>query len=99
MFSTGNSKRYACLGVIFCLFAILFAILYFTDSIKYLNLTLAVTYVSYFIGLALMYNGAYNREKNHTTSTRLNFIFGFVFILLSISLLIYGLITGLIVIF
>lgn len=94
-----NSKRYLWLGVMFCLFALLFTILYYLDLIKTLDLFLCVVYVAYFVGLALMYNGAYNRAKERTKSTLLNFIFGAIFMILAIGLLIYGLITETIVLF
>lgn len=94
-----NTKRCLWLGIIFCVFAILFVVLYFFDVIKTLDLFLCVTYVTYFIGIALMYNGAYQRAKGFTKSTLANFIFGGIFMICAISMLIYGLVTGIIVLF
>lgn len=94
-----NTKRYIGLGIMFCLFTLLFTVLYYVDAIKTLDLMLCVTYVSYFVGIALMYNGAYTRAQGKTKSTILNFAFGGLFIILAIGLLIYGLVTETIVLF
>lgn len=88
-----ETKRFVLLGILFSIFAITFALLYHFKVINYMSLFLAVTYVSYFVGIALFYNGAYTRNKDKTTPTKLNFVFGFVFIGISIVLLIYGLVT------
>lgn len=87
------------MGIIFSLFAILFATLFYLDLISTMDLMLSVTYVSYFTGLALLYNGAYNRSQAHKKSTVLNFSIGLVFILIAIALLTYGLISGKIILF
>ncbi len=94
-----SAKKYMFTGIFLSLMAITFALLYHFNVIKRLDLYLAVTYVTYFVGLALMYNGAYNRTHIHTKATVINFILGGIFILGSIGLLIYGLITGVIVMF
>lgn len=94
-----ESKRFVILAILFSIFAITFALLYHFKVINYMSLFLSVTYVSYFVGIALFYNGAYTRNKDKTTSTKLNFFFGFVFIAISIVLLIYGLVTKEIVLF
>ncbi len=99
MFQTKSSKRFAFIGVLFCAFAIVFALLYYFNVISNLDLYLSVTYVSYFVGLALMYNGAYAREHGFKPSTITNFVFGAIFMIASIILLVYGLASGLIVMF
>lgn len=91
---TSNTKKYIWLGITFSVLAILFAILYYVNIISTMDLFLAVTYVAYFVGLALLYNGAYNRAKNHKNATLINFILGVLFILLSTGMLIYGFATG-----
>lgn len=92
-------KKYSLMGIIFSLFAIFFAILFYFNLISTMDLMLSVTYVSYFTGLALLYNGAYNRSQAHTKSTIINFAIGLIFILISIALLTYGLISGKIILF
>lgn len=87
------------MGIIFGSLAIVFAILYHFNLIKEMDLLLAGTYIAYFVGLALLYNGAYLREYDKTASTVINFIFGFICISLSIALLVYGLVNGTIVLF
>lgn len=94
-----ETRRFVILAIIFSIFAITFALLYHFKVVNYMTLYLAVTYVSYFVGIALFYNGAYTRNKDKTTSTKLNFIFGFVFIAISIALLVYGLVTKEIILF
>ena len=92
-----NTKRYICFGIIFSIFAITFALLYFFKVITTLDLYLAVVYVSYFAGIALLYNGGYSREKDRLGSSVSNFLLAFVFIGASITMLIVGLINGTIV--
>lgn len=91
---TKSSKKYLWLGITFSLLAVLFAVLYYVNIISTMDLFLAVTYVAYFVGLALLYNGAYCRERSHKNSTILNFVLGCLFILLSTGMLIYGFATG-----
>lgn len=92
-------KRYAFMGVVFSLFTILFFLLYYFKLISNMDLYLAVTYVCYFAGLAMLYNGAYNRSLEHTKSTVASFSLGVGFVVASIVLLIYGIVTGTIVLF
>lgn len=94
-----SSKRFIGLGIIFSIFAIFFALLYYFDFISTMDLFLSVTYVAYFVGIALMYNGAYTREHSKTKATALSFIVGACFILASIGMLIYGLMTGTVILF
>lgn len=94
-----ETRRFLVLAIMFSIFAITFALLYHFKVVNYMTLFLAVTYVSYFVGIALFYNGAYTRNKDKTTSTRLNFLFGFLFIAVSIVLLVYGVVTKEIVLF
>lgn len=94
-----ETKRFLILAIVFSVFAITFALLYHFKVVNYITLYLSVTYVSYFVGIALFYNGAYTRNQAKTNSTRLNFLFGFIFIAVSIALLVYGLITKEIILF
>lgn len=94
-----SSKKYLIFGIIFSLFAITFGLLHYFKVIKSLDLFLSVTYIAYFVGIALLYNGAYNRNYNRTKSTLLNFVLGGIFILAAIVMLIYGLATGIVIMF
>ncbi len=94
-----ETKRFIILAILFSIIAISFSLLYHFKIVTYLSLYLAVTYTSYFVGLALLYNGAYNREKEKNVAKKLNLIFGVLFVLLSIALLVYGIIVGDIVLF
>ncbi len=89
-----SAVRYTVLGILFAVLAIVFALLYYFNVISGMDLYLAVTYISYFAGLALFYNGAFTRESGRKTSTALNFIFGTILIIISTVLLIYGFCTG-----
>lgn len=92
-------KRYLFLGIFFSVFALAFVLLHHFNIIRDMDLLLAVTYVSYFVGIALIYNGAYLREHSKTKSTGLCFIIGSLFVVLSTTLLIYGIATGRILLF
>ncbi len=91
-----TSKKFLVLGLLFSAFAILFSILYYLNVISTLDLFLSVTYVAYFVGLALLYNGAYNKEKKHKKATAVNYLIGLLFVVVAIGMLIYGFSTGLI---
>lgn len=97
---TGLSpKKCIIFGITFSTIAIVFAILYYFNVISTMSLLLTVAYVEYFVSLALFYNGAYNREKAHTSATVLNFLLGTLFVLLAIATLVYGFYTGSIALF
>lgn len=94
-----TSKRYLILAIIFSITTIVFGLLYHFKVISRMDLNLSVIYISYFVGIALLYNGAYHREHSQTKATTFNFLFGILFILVSIGLLIYGFVTGTIILF
>ncbi len=94
-----ETKRFIALAIVFSLLTITFFLLYYFKVITHLGLYLAVTYTSYFVGVALMYNGAYARKQNKRGASKLNVLFGTIFVCVSIGLLIYGIINGEIVIF
>ena len=89
-----ESKRFLIFGIFAGALAIVFTLLYYYNIIKYLDLYLCVTYVVYFAGLALFYNGKYcnSREKNKAKVA--NYILSFVLVSISIALLIYGFVSG-----
>lgn len=88
------TKRYLVYGILFCLGAILFAVLYYCHVIKHLNLILASVYVAYLAGLGLIFNCAYNKKHLHTTSAWISGIFGTLLLIGSIVLLIIGFTNG-----
>ncbi len=83
-------------GIFFCLMAILFSLLYYFNVIKNMSLILAVVYVTYFVGLAMFYNGAYCRKQAKNISSTLCMVCGGAFVIVSTALLIYGFCVGLI---
>jgi len=93
------AKRYIILGIFFSVFAVAFAILHYFNIIRDMDLMLAVIYVAYFAGVALLYNGAYLRDKSRSKSTGFCFAIGMLFIVLSTALLIYGIVAGRIYLF
>ncbi len=95
----GETKRFIILAILFSILTITFSLLYYFKVITHLGLMLAVTYTSYFVGIALLYNGAYARKQNKRGASKLNVLFGFLFVCLSIGLLIYGLVIGEIILF
>ena len=94
-----NPTRFLSMGIIFGLLAIFFVVMHYFNVIKTLDLFLTVTYVVYFVGLALLYNAAYCKTKNYRISKIISNIVGSLFILVAIVMLIYGFSTGTISIF
>ena len=54
-----KQRVYLILGIVFSLLAIAFALFYYFGAIKFLDNYLALTYVVYFVGLAVMFAGSY----------------------------------------
>ena len=59
-----QQKKYLVLGIVFSTLAIAFALIYYFNVIRFLDSYLALVYVIYFVGLALMFAGSYVRN-NH----------------------------------
>ena len=93
------SKKCIFMGIFFSVFAVSFAILHYFNIIRDMDLMLAVIYVAYFAGVALLYNGAYIRERSNSKATLFCFLIGTLFVLASTALLIYGIIAGRIFLF
>lgn len=94
-----SAKRYVGLAVIFCVGALAFFLLYYFKVINTLDLFNVCTYISYFVGIAFLYNGAFEREFDRIRSAKLNFLFGILFLIAAIVLLSIGLANGKIVLF
>lgn len=94
-----KAKNKMFMVIMFSAFAILFAILHVVGIIKKLDSYLAMTYMTYFLGLAFMYLGSYQKLKEKYSSMRWCFAASIVLILASIVFLIYGLATGEITLF
>lgn len=94
-----HAKRCLIWGSIFCVLAITMVLLYHFHVIKLLELFLCSIYVIYFVGLALLFSGGYNDEKNNTFAKWAMWIMGFSFLILSIALLIFGIQTDQIALF
>lgn len=91
---TKATKQKLLFVIFFSAVAIAFGLLYYFEIIKNFNLTMAVAYVLYFVGLALVFNGSYCRETGREKGKKLNYLFGVLFILGAGALLIYGFSTG-----
>lgn len=91
-----KSKKAIIYGSISCLLAIGFALLYYFNIIKTLDSFLSLTYVAYFVSLALIFVGSYQKECQNTRAERAANIFGFICLTASTVMLIYGFATGLI---
>ena len=89
-----SMKRYLLYGLMFCLAAVIFVLLYHFNIIKNLSLTLTAVYVSYFVSIALFFNCAYCKKHLHTTSAWINGLFGGLLLIASIVVLIIGLQNG-----
>ncbi|MBP3431900.1 MAG: hypothetical protein J6K39_03505 [Clostridia bacterium] len=93
---TKNGKKFMVMGIIFGILTIIFTLLYHFNIIKTFDTYLCATYVVYFVGLALLYNGAYCKEKSSVKSQHLNYVIAAIFIILAIVMLIYGFSTGMV---
>lgn len=91
---TKKARNKVFMVVFFSLIAIAFAILHTVGLIKNLDSYLAMTNMSYFLGLALMYLGSYHKEREKFASMHWCYAASIILILVSIVSLIYGLCTG-----
>lgn len=94
-----KSRNLIIMVFIFSLFAIVFAILHVVGIVKNLDSYLAMVYMSYFLGLALMYLSTYHRQNEKYASMYACFVASIILILVAIAALIYGLCTGEITLF
>ena len=88
------TKRFLVTGMIFCIGALIFALLYYFKVIKNLNITLTTVYVGYFAGIGLLFNSSYCKKNLHNASAVINALFGIAFICCAIAFLIIGLTNG-----
>ena len=88
-----EAKKYIILGSVFGILAITFALLYYYKVITTLNLFTCVTYVVYFAGLALLYNGSLSKTKGNKVVSVLSYLGATIMIVSAAVLLIYGFAT------
>ena len=86
-------KKYLILGVVFSLISITFAVLYYLDVIKFLDNYLALTYMFFFIGMAINFAAAYLDSPKRSLKKLLFFV-GLLLLLASVGMLVYGYIKG-----
>ncbi len=91
---TKKARNKVIMVVLFSLIAIAFAVLHVVGLIKNLDSYLAMTNMSYFIGIAMMYLGSYHKDNHKYTSMKWCYGTSFVLIVISIVFLVYGLATG-----
>ena len=89
-----KEKNKILMVILFSLIAIAFAVLHVVGLIKNLDSYLAMTNMSYFIGVAMMYLGSYHKDKQKYTSMKWCYGASIVLIVVAITFLIYGLATG-----
>lgn len=94
MQQTKTAKRSLLYVIFFSAIAITFGLIYYFGLIKGLNTIMAVSYVIYFVGLALIFNGTYCKETNRPKAKLINYLAGMIFILGAAGVLIYGFTTG-----
>ena len=87
-------KRALGFGTLFAAGAITFGLLHYFKAVKYLDIYLALTYVFYFAGVALVFNANYCSHKNHGFAALISIIAGLAMISASIVMLIYGFASG-----
>lgn len=97
---TKYERRYSLFASFSGLCAIVIAVLFFVQKlssisiISALDIYMAVNYVTYFVGLALIFTGMYCREKEYRKTKIFSFTLGTLFIMLAIALLVYGYVSG-----
>lgn len=90
-----KSEKFALtLGIFFCLATIVFVLLYQFNVFTQLTPFLTCMYVLYFIGLALLYNGTFNKSRGNVVASKICYTISTLFILGSTGMLIYGFISG-----
>lgn len=89
-----SQKFSLALGIFFCLLTVLFVVFYYFNVFEQLTTFITCIYVAYFIGLAFLYNGNFNKAHDHKTTTKICYALSTLFILGSTAMLIYGFITG-----
>lgn len=88
----GQQKKFLILGIVFSVLAIAFALFYYFDVIRFLDNYLALVYVIYFVGLALMFAGSY--VQNNPLARLILIIISILLIVASTIMLIVGFATG-----
>ena len=86
-------KRNLILGIVFSFISIAFAVLYYLDAIKFLDSYLALTYIFFFMGMAISFAAVYTSGSKRVLK-RILYIAGSLITLASIGMLVYGYIKG-----
>ena len=94
-----KSRNTMIMVILFSVFAIIFAILHVVGIIKNLDSYLAMTYMSYFLGLAMLYLSTYHKRHEKYTSMYICLVGGIILVLVAVISLIYGFCTGEITLF
>ena len=87
-----KQRIYLIFGIVFSLLAIAFALFYYFGAIKFLDNYLALTYVVYFVGLAVMFAGSY--VQNNKVAKIILFCLSIALVAASIIMLIIGFAKG-----
>lgn len=82
------------LSIFFCIATLVFVLLYYFNVFSQLTTFLTSIYVLYFIGLAVLYNGTFNKTRGNIVASKICYTISSLFILGSTALLIYGFISG-----
>ena len=87
-----QQKKSLAFGIVFSVLAIIFAVIYYFNILKFMDSYLALTYVVYFVGLALMFAGSYVQHK--VSAKTILWILSVVLIVAAIVMLVIGLVKG-----
>ena len=94
-----KSRNTMIMVILFSTIAIIFAILNVVGIVKNLDSYLAMTYMSYFLGLALLYLSTYHKRNEKYVSMYACLVASITLIAVAVIALIYGLCTGEITLF
>lgn len=96
---SSKCKKTLTFGISSAILATAFLVCYYLGIIKTLDSYLALTYASYFIALAFTFAGSYQNEIGNRISKKLCYLAGFVLIVISTAMLVYGFTQGYITFF
>ena len=89
-----SQKKNILFATLFSALAIVFSLLYHFHVVKFLDNFLTLTYILYFIGLALMFTGGYQKNVGNRGYAKLLYTLSIIIILAAMAFIILGLAKG-----
>ena len=87
-------------GILFSILALIFAAFYITGIVQqYISSYMSLIYMVFFMSMALIFTGGYNKEAGNTFSKHFFFLLGFAVLVASIVMFALGVSNGTIELF